>query len=128
MSKLFTAAMVVAGLAFISTASVHAHCGKCEGDTKHKHDHSHGLEAYTKGETKCCSADHYAKTQKKEIAAKDKKEYKKGECCSADHFAAKKVEAAELASAKSAYKKGETKCCSADHYAKKKMAAAKKDK
>ena len=128
MQRLLIAALLVAVYAFVGTFSVDAHCGSCGAEAKHDHEHADGLKPYVKGETECCSAEHYAETQKKKIAEKAKKEFKAGDCCSADHFASKKVKAAELDAYKSEYKKGETACCSAEHYAKKKVEASNKKK
>ena len=127
MLKVFITALVMAGFTLVGTVSVEAHCGACGTEAKHDHDHEHaeGLKPYVEGETKCCSAKHYAEMQKKEISEQAKKEFKEGACCSADHYASKKVEAAEVEALKSEYKEGETACCSAEHYAKKKMEAEK---
>lgn len=123
MHRVLMVSAVVAGLVCTTALNGLAHCGKCEGDD---HDHDHALKEYKKGV--CCSAEHYAKEQKKAIAAKAKKDYKEGACCSAEHFAKEKVKAAEVATIKAKAMKEYTKdmCCSAEHYAEKKVAAAAK--
>lgn len=136
MQKISIASLFVAGFTFAGVMSAAAHCGTCGVEAKHdhehaeKHDHEHsdGIKAYVKGETKCCSAEHFAKAQKEKIADDAKAEFKEGACCSAEHYASKKVEAAKTKALKSEYKKGETSCCSAEHYAKTKLKAGKSDK